>query len=112
MQHPFRVRVRVGSDTGGITSRRIAIRSRHAHEAPRHLTGLRERYSALRRRQFDSDSAGPEMTTSGSTCWMIEQAEPDKEEPAARSASLCKKMLARPRRFELLTYSFGFGRYI
>ncbi len=52
------------------------------------------------------------MTTSGSTCWMIEQAEPDKEEPAARSASHCKKMVVRPRRFELLTYSFGGCRSI
>src|SRR3979411_98555 len=75
MPQHFRGRVRVGSNTRGITARRIIIRSGHAHDAPRHFTGLRDRSSALRRRKFDSDSTGREMPTSDSTCWMIEHGE-------------------------------------
>jgi hypothetical protein len=56
MPQHFRRRVRVGSDTGGITTGRIVIRSGHTHDATGHVTGLRERQSALRRREFDRDS--------------------------------------------------------
>src|SRR5882672_8757941 len=70
MPQHFRRRVRVGSDTGGITTGRIVIRSGHTHDAAGHVTGLRERQSALRRRQFDSDSTMiriSEPTPSGTT---------------------------------------------
>src|SRR5258707_10022031 len=56
MPQHFGRRVWVGSDIGGITTGRIVIRSGHTHDATGHVTGLRERQSALRRRQFDSDS--------------------------------------------------------
>jgi len=59
--------------------------SDYAHNAHCHLTGLRERQSALRRRQFDSDSTGREMPTSDSTCWMIEHGEARQEELAAET---------------------------